>query len=203
MLTLFHSPRTRSVRVLWLIEELGMPYELRTLTFTPDSLKSPEYLRVNPLGKVPSIRDGVVQMFESGAICEYLVETYGQGRLAPPPGAPERAAYLQWLHFAEATALPPISDLAQHTMFRPEGERIAALIPDARARIVTWLQTLEPALADRQYLCGDAFTAADVMMGYSLLLAKWFGMLDEQYPNLSAYLARLEARPGLQKALAG
>jgi glutathione S-transferase len=201
MIALYHSPRTRSVRVLWLLEELGIPYELRTMAFTPETLKGPEYAKVNPLGKVPSIQDGELTMFESGAIVEYLVERYGQGRLAPPVGSPARGTYLQWIHFAEATCLPPLSDLAQHTMFKPEAERIPAIVPDAHARAGTWLAALEPALSGKQYLLGDTFSAADVMMGYGLLLTKWFGLLGEQYPNLSAYLARLEQRPALQKAL--
>ncbi len=202
MITLYHSPRTRSLRVLWLLEELGVPYELRTLTFAPAELKSDEYLRINPLGKVPSIRDGEVQMFESGAIVKYLIERYGADRLAPPLGTPQRAAYLQWIHFAESTAMPPISDLAQHTMFKPEGERLAAMVPDATARIHAWLRTLEAALAGRDYACGAAFSGADVMLGYSVLLPKWFNMLGDEYPNLNAYIGRLEARPALQKALA-
>jgi glutathione S-transferase len=202
MVTLYHSPRTRSVRVLWLLEELGIPYELRTLAFTPESLKSAEYARVNPLGRVPSIQDGELTMFESGAIVEYLVERYGNGRLAPRIGTAARGAYLQWIHFAEATCLPPLSDLAQHTMFKPEHERIPAIVPDARTRAASWLAALEPALAAKPYLLGGEFTAADVMMGYGLLLTKWFNLLTDGHPNLQAYLARLEERPALQKALA-
>jgi len=201
MITLYHSPRTRSVRVLWLLEELGIPYELRTLAFTPDSLKSPEYTKLNPLGKVPSITDGDLTLFESGAIVEYLVERYGDGRLAPKPGTIERGHYFQWIHFAEATCLPPLSDLAQHSMFKPEADRIAALIPDAQARVATWLAALEPALAGKHYLLGSQFSAADVMMGYGLLLTKWFGLLGDRHANLTAYLARLEERPALRKAL--
>jgi len=201
MVTLYHSPRTRSVRVLWLLEELGLPYELKTVAFTPESLKGAEYLAINPLGKVPSITDGGLSMFESGAIVEYVLERYGNGRFAPPVGTPERGAYLQWLHFAEATCLPPLSDLAQHSMFKPEAERIPALIPDARARIAMWLGVVDAALAGKTYLLGNELSAADVMMGYGLLLTKWFGLLGEQYPNASAYVARLEARPALQKAL--
>ena len=202
MITLYHSPRTRSVRVLWLLEELGLPYEVRPIAFTPESLKGPEYVKVHPLGKVPSISDGDMTMFESGAIVEYLVERYGGGRLAPKIGTAQRGPFLQWIHFAEATCLPPLSDLAQHTIFKPEAERISAIVPDAQARIATWLAALESALAGRQYLLGDEFSAADVMMGYGLLLVKWFGLLGEQYPSLNGYLARLEERPGLRKALA-
>ena len=202
MITLYHSPRTRSVRVLWLLEELGVPYELQTIAFTPESLKSPTYTKLHPPGKVPSIQDGELTMYESGAIVEYLIERYGDGRLAPRIGTPQRGAYLQWLHFAEATCLPPLSDLAQHSIFKPEAERIPALIPDAQARIANWLAALESALAGKQYLLGDELSGADVMMGYGLLLTKWFGLLGERYPNLTSYLARLEARPALQKALA-
>ena len=91
MIALYHSPRTRSVRVLWLLEELGLPYELHTLAFSPDSLKGADYLKINPLGKVPTITDGALTMFESGAIVEYLLERYGDGRLAPKVGTPARA----------------------------------------------------------------------------------------------------------------
>jgi glutathione S-transferase len=201
MLTLYHSPRTRSVRVLWLLEELGIPFELETIAFTSENLKAPEYLAVNPLGKVPSIRDGALTMFESGAIVEYIVERYGNGRLAPPPGTTDRGSYLQWLHFAEATCLPPLGDIAQHSMFKPEAERIPALVLDGKSRVAKWLAVVEATLAGKQFLLGDQFTAADVMMGYGLLLAKWFSLLGEEHPNLTAYLTRLEARPALQKAL--
>jgi len=202
MIKLFHSPRTRSVRIYWLLEELGLPYELHTIAFNQESLKSPDYLKVNPLGKVPAIQDDGLTMFESGAILEYLLEKYGKGRLAPPPGTPERGAFLQWVHFGEATALPPLGDLAQHTLFRPESERIAAVVTDARARLTNVLGVLEQALKGRQYLVGDEFTGADIMNGYALVLTKWFGLLSDDYPNLVAYLARLEQRPALQKALA-
>lgn len=201
MIRLYHSARTRSLRILWLLEELGLPYELRTLAFSPDDLKSRAYLRIHPLGKVPSIEDGDVAMFESGAIVEYILERYGNGRLAPTPGSTARAAYLQWLHFGEATLLPPLSDMAQHTRFKPEAERIAAVVTDARARLAKVLDTIEAALGGKPFLLGEEFCAADIMVGYGLLLTRWFGALDE-YPNATAYLARLEQRPALQKALA-
>jgi glutathione S-transferase len=201
MIKLYHSPRTRSVRVFWLLEELGLAYELETIPFAPESLKSPEYLKVNPLGKVPTLQDGSLTMFESGAIVEYLLEKYGAGRLAPPVGAPARGPFLQWVHFAEATALPPITDIAAHTMFKPESERIPAVVADAQARAAAILAVVEQALAGKRYLLGAEFSAADVMMGYALLLMKWFGLLTDRYPNVAAYLEHLEKRPALQKAL--
>lgn len=202
MIRLYHSPRTRSVRIYWLLEELGIPYELHTVAFAPESLKSPDYLQVNPLGKVPTLQDGTLTMFESGAILEYLLERYGNGRLAAAVGTPQRGPFLQWVHFAEATALPPLADLAQHTIFKPEAERVPAVIADARTRTTAVLGVLERALDGKSYLLGNEFSGADIMTGYALLLTKWFGLLSDKYPNLTAYLGRLEQRPALQKALA-
>ncbi len=199
---LYHSPQTRSVRVLWLLEELSVPYELVQFDFTPENLKKPEYLRISPLGKVPAIQDGDLTMFESGAIVEYILEKYGNGRLAPAAGTPARALFLQWIHFAEATATPPLTDMVQHTMMKPEAERIPAVVADAHNRAVAILGVVEQALAGKQYLLGTEFSAADIMMGYTMLLMKWFGLLSDAYPNIVAYLARLEGRPALQKALA-
>jgi len=201
MITLYHSPRTRSVRVLWLLEELALPYELKVVPFTDEALKSPEHLTLNPFGKVPALTDGNLTMFESGAIVEYLVERYGQGRLAPPVGTAERGTFLQWVHFAEATLMPPLGALAQHTLFLPEAERIPAVVADCHAKLKGMLTALEAALSGKTFILGSTFSAADIMLGYSLLLTKWFGMLGE-FPALQAYMARLEERPALQKTLA-
>jgi glutathione S-transferase len=201
MIKLYHSPRTRSVRIYWLLEELGLPYELVPIAFAPEALKSPDYLQINPLGKVPSIQDGDLTMFESGAILEYVLETYGNGRLAPAPGTAARGPFLQWVHFGEATALPPLGDMAQHMIFKPEAERIPAVAVDARARAVAVLGVIDRALAGKSYLLGNDFSGADIMVGYAVLLMKWFGMLGDATPNATAYLARLEERPALQKAI--
>jgi glutathione S-transferase len=201
MITLYHSPRTRSVRVLWLLEELGVPYELQVVQFTAEALRSAQHLQVHPLGKVPAIRDGDLTMFESGAILEFILERYAGGRLAPPPESPLRGPYLQWFHYGEATMLPPLGDLAQNLFIRPEAERIPAVVPDARARAARALGVVERALDGKSYLLGSTFSAADIMTGYGVLLGKWFGLLGE-FPNVTAYVARLEDRPALQKALA-
>ena len=202
MIKLYHASKTRSVRVLWLLEELGVRYELALIPFTQDALKSAAFLRVNPCGSLPAIEDGEVAMFESGAIVEYVLERYGNGRLAPPLGSPVRARYLQWLHFGEASLLPPLGDIAQHAMFRPEAERIPAMVVDGRRRAVAKLDVLERALAGSAYLCGEELTAADVMVGYGVAIAALLGVVGDQHPNLRAYLARLETRPAFQKAFA-
>jgi len=202
VIKLYHASKTRSVRVLWLLEELGVRYELALIPFTQDALKSAAFLRVNPCGSLPAIEDGEVAMFESGAIVEYVLERYGNGRLAPPIGSPARARYLQWLHFGEASLLPPLGDIAQHAMFRPEAERIPAMVVDGRRRAVAKLDVLEQALAGSAYLCGEELTAADVMVGYGVAIAALLGVVGDQHPNLRAYLARLETRPAFQKAFA-
>jgi glutathione S-transferase len=140
-------------------------------------------------------------MFESGAILEYLTEKYGMGRFAPAIGSPDRGPYLQWVHFAEATALPPIGDVTRHTVLLPEAARIPKVAEDGRVRAINALNVLERALAVRQFLAGNEFSGADIMMGYFLMAARMLGVLGTAHPNVSAYWERLAPRPGLQKAL--
>lgn len=203
MITLYHSPASRSARVRWLLEELGQGYRLETLSFSDGSMQSPAYLAKNPLGKVPTLEDDGVVIFESGAIVEYLLERYGKGRLAPAPGSPERPAFLQWLHWSEATCMPPIGEIAQHSFMRPEAERIPAVVVDARKRLARLLDVVEKELASRDTLLPSGFSAADVMLGYALQLAKMLGQLPADRPRTTAYLARLAARPAFQKAFSG
>jgi glutathione S-transferase len=201
VIRIYHSPRARSAQVVWICEELGIPYELETMAFTPENLKSERYLRINPMGKIPTITDGDLTLFESGGIVEYLVERYGEGRLAPPPGSPERGRYLQWLHFGEGSLMPPLGDIARHTIFLPEADRIPAVVEDAKRRAAVVLGGLADGLAGRLYLCGDEFTAADVTVGYGVGLMRLFGLIGERHAEVAAYADRLKARPALQKAL--
>ena len=198
----YHASHARSCRVRWILEELGIDYELVTMEFKPESLQSPAYLAKNPGGRIPTLEDGDTVIFESGAILQYLLERYGKGRLEPKIGAPERAAYLQWFHWAEGTALPPISDFVQHAMMRPEDKRIAAMVPDAAERIQKNLAVLEGALEGKTYMAGDELTAADIMVGYAIHLVKLTGQLGDAYPNVKAYFERVSARPAFRKAFA-
>jgi len=199
MIKLYHAPLTRSVRIYWLLEELGVPYELETLAFTPPTTP---FSQGTPSGKFPVIQDGDLTISESGAILEYILERYGKSRLAPAPGTPARGPFLQWVHFAEATAFPPLGEIAFNTLFKPEAERIPAVVVEARNRAVVALGVLEEALAGKDYLLGSEFSGADIMMGYTLQVARLLGVLNEQFPNVGGYMARLEARPAFQKALA-
>jgi glutathione S-transferase len=198
VLKLYHAPLTRSVRIYWLLEELGLPYELVKTEFKPPG--SGSFVQATPAGKFPTLQDGSVTMFESGAILEYVLERYGKGRLAPEPGTPERAPYLQWLHFAESTAFPPVGYIARHTLFERNAEKIPEVMAGYRSTLDAALDVLERALEGRDYLLGSELSGADVMMGYTLQTAKWLGVLGEGRPNVQAYLARLAARPAFQKA---
>ena len=199
MLKLYYAPRTRSARILWLLEELGLPYELERGEFVPPVKKF--FAQQTPTGKYPTIEDGDVVMCESGAIVEYILERYGEGRLAPAPGPPDRPAFLQWLHYAESTAFPPVGIVVWLSRYR-EGADSDSLLEDARERAASGLDFLERELGDRTWLLGDEFSAADVMMGFTLVAAMAVGVLTDRHPRLQAYVARLSARPALQKALA-
>lgn len=203
MIRIYHAPNTRSIRIIWLCEELGLPYQVDKIDFSPAYRHSPAYRALNPVGKVPAIADGDFTMFESGAIVEYLLERYGQGRLRPAPGTHDSARYLQWSWFAEATFARPLGDIAQHTVVRPESERIPAVAADGKARALLCLDALEVAIAGKQFLLGDAFTAADIIMGYTLFLARRFNVMQAgAHPAANAYYDRLLARPAYAKALA-
>lgn len=198
MLTLYHAPRTRSVRIYWLLEELGLPYRLETVTFTPPA--AAPFAQQAPFGKLPALRDDALVMFESGAILQYILERYGAGRLAPPPGSPQRGPFLQWVHFAEATAFPPLGTIIRHTLFRQDADVIPDAMADYRTSARAALAVVEQALDGTAYLPGPEFSGADIMMGFTLAVAQWLGLLDDAYPKTTAYLARLEGRPAFRKA---
>jgi len=199
MIKLYHAPRTRSVRVRWLLEELEVPYELVPVTFKPPTKT---FAQDTPFGKLPAIVDGDVTMGESGAIVEYLLERYANGRLAPAIGSPLRGEFLQWVHYAEATAFPPLGIIVWHTLFQRDADQVPGVVAGARERAAAALDVVERALSGKVYLLGTDFSAADVMMGFTLAAARMLGVLDERYPNLSAYLSRLESRPAFHRAAA-
>lgn len=202
MLTIFHAPGTRSIRVIWACEELGAPYRVEAIPFTREFRTSPAWLARNPVGKVPAMDvDGEFTMFESGAMVQYVLDRFGGGRLQPVPGTADAARYLQWCWFAEATMCRPLGDIMQHTFVRPEAERLPAVAADGRLRAAQCLAAVDTALADREWLVGD-FSGADIMMGYALILCERAGLLDARSPHARAYFARLQARPAYKVATA-
>lgn len=200
MMRLYYAPRTRAVRVRWLLEELGLPYELERVAFVPPAHGF--FAQATPSGKVPVLEDDGMTMSESGAIVEYIVDRYGGGRLAPRVDSPARGPYLQWLHFAEGTASVPLSTLLWHLVYKGDADQVPTVVADALERGHTTLLVAERALAATDYLPGPAFSAADIQLHFSFAAARVFGVLDDRHPRLLAYLDRLEARPAFQRATA-
>ena len=191
------------MRVVWLLEELGAAYELKLVEFKPTT--SEFFIQQTPTGKLPTLVDGDTVMCESGAIIEYLLETLGQHDLAPAIGHADRAGYLQWLHFAEGTAFGPLGIVVWLTLYRQDAAEHPELVADAVARAGTGLAYLERHLATQPdavpYLLPCGFSAADIMMGFTLFAAQQLQQLNDK-PSCAAYLNRLGERPALQTALA-
>ena len=200
MVTIFHVKGTRGVRPIWLCEELGIPYEVEVIDFSPRFKNSPEWRAKSPTGKVPAMTDDGFTMFESGAICDYLLERYGDGRLQPARGTQERALCRQWCWFAEATFARPLGEIVNHNRVAPEGGLVDFVIEDCRDRARICIAAIEDVVSKSDFLVGDTFTVADIMTGYSLLLAFNFDLLTGDHPHTQAYYEPLSQRPGFQVA---
>jgi glutathione S-transferase len=212
MITVHHLNNSRSQRVLWLLEELGCEYRIEKYQRDPATLLAPpELKRVHPLGKSPVVTDGAHTLAESGAILEYLLDTYGNGRLRPPPGTPERLRYSYWLHYAEGSAMPPLLmklvflrlPLAAPALLRPLVRAVARraqqsfIDPQLKTHAGFW----EAELGKSTWFAGDDFTAADVQMSFPLEAAAARGGVGLG-PKIGAFLERIHARPAYQRALA-
>jgi glutathione S-transferase len=199
MIIVHHLENSRSQRVLWLLEELGLEYDLRRYKRHPKTmLAPPELARVHPLGKAPVIEDGGTVVAETGAIVEYLVDKAG-GRLGPPPNRPDVLRYRHFLHYAEGSMMPPLFGLLVVNRLGLLGRPAKATI---QRMLDTHLDWLESELGTRDWFAGDAFTAADVMMSFPLEASRDRGGLDERRPNLIDWLERIHARPAYGAALA-
>jgi glutathione S-transferase len=213
MIVVHHLDHSRSQRVLWLLEELGLDYEIRHYARDPETMLAPASLRaVHPLGKSPVISDGDKTLAESGAILEYLVDAYGAGRLRPPPGSPEGLRYAYFMHYAEGSLMPPLLlklvlkrlPRGAPGLVRPVARAMAAkgLASYVDPQIARHLDFLEGELSGRQWFAGDAFSAADVQMSFPLEAAAARAGLDARRPNLWDFLRRIRARPAYMRALA-
>ncbi len=203
MLTLYHSPQSRSIRPRWLLEELAVPYEVKTISLADGDQKKPDYLKLNPNGAVPTLVDGDLVLWESAAICQYLADKFPEKRLAPPVGTPERGKYYQWVHYAMCGIEPPAVTIFLHSVRLPEAERIPKLVDEARQQLAAAITVVDGALAGREWILGSQFTAADVMVGSTLAWCQMMGSMGDKSPNATAYLGRCAARPAFQRASAG
>ena len=195
MLTLYGSPKTRSSRVQWLLEELGVPYELKNIDLKTGDSKSPDYLKIHPHGAVPALVDGDKCLIESAALCAYLADKYG--KFSPRVDSAERGDYYQWLFYGVATLEPPL----MHTARYPEDKRVPAIAEEGKQGFQSCATVLEDHLRTRNYILGKDFTAADCVVGSLLAFAKNLG-LTNGYPTIEAYVARIKSRPAFQRMIA-
>ena len=201
MLTLYHCNGSRSMRSLWLLHEMGIDFELKELTLSMEGLRTPEYLSISPLGRVPCLVDDGVPVFESGAIAQYLGEHYDpEGKLHRAPGHPERTEWLIWLHYAETMAVHGAS-LVQQKVFIAKEDRSPVVQKLESRRLEKSLEVVDTHLKDRDYLLKSGFSTVDTNVGYSVHLAKGFVSLDP-FPNVVAYYERISSRPAFKKAAA-
>ncbi len=200
MFTLHHCVSARSFRVLWLLEELGAAYTLKMLPFPPRATAR-EFLLVNPLGTVPAFFDGELRMTESAAICQYLAARAAPTPLNDEAHEPAFGAYLNWLHFGEATLTFPQTLVLRYGRFESAERRSPQVAQDYAKWFLARLRTLEPLLAAEDFLCAGRFTAADVSVGYALLLAEHLDLAPQFTPLVAAYWQRLRTRDAFRRAL--
>ena len=200
MIRLWHCVGARSFRPLWALEELGLGYDLTVMPFPP-RVHRPEYLELNPLGTIPLMVDGGTRMTESAAICHYLATRHGPSGLAVAADEAEYGAYLNWLHFGEATLTFPQAIVLRYSRMEPPERRSGQVAEDYGRWCSARLRAVNERVSDRDWLAADRFTMADVCVGYALLLADESGLSARFAPAVQAYRERLRARPGLQRAL--
>jgi glutathione S-transferase len=201
MITLYHCISARSFRPLWMLEELGVPYELKMLPFPPRALQR-SYLEVNPLGTVPAFFDGATRMTESAAICQYLAVKYGPTPLNVQPEEEAFGAWLNFLHFGEATLTFPQTIVLRYGRFEPAERRLPQAAEDYERWFLGRLRGVDAVVSRQPFVCAGRFTAADVSVGYALMLAEYRGLAPRFPEAVQAYWRRLCGRDGYQRALA-
>ncbi len=199
MVTLFHCVSARSFRPLWMLEEAGCPYALRMLPFPP-RFQAREFLDENPLGTVPLLVDGDVRMTESAAMCQYIAARHSPGVLDVPVDDPAYGAYLNWLHMSDATLTFPQTLVLRYTHFEAAERRQPQVAADYARWFLARLKAVDAVLDGQPYLCAGRFTAADVAVGYALLLAQHLGLHSQFLPRVQTYWAALQQRPAYLRA---
>lgn len=201
MITLHHCVSARSFRPLWILEECGIPYRLEMLPFPPRAMAR-SYLEINPLGTVPTLFDGDMRMTESSAICQYIAARHSPGVLDVGVDEPEFGTYLNYLHFGEATLTFPQTLVLRYTHFEKPERKQPQVARDYAVWFLSRLRSLEPLLSRRETLCASRFTAADISVGYALLLGEHLDFASEYTPSVKAYWQRLQQRPAYLRAMA-
>ena len=200
MLKVYFTPGTRAGRVVWLLEELGLDYDVNILPFTKEGLKSPEHRSRHALGRVPVLEDGDISIFESGAIIQYILERHKDGGLKPSTDSEEFPYYLQWFHYCEGMVMPPMNQIVVQTVLLPPDRRDEAVLNQATNLLSKALKPVNEFLDGKNYLIGD-FSAADCMLGHSCFMANRFGTVSDEMKNIKKYISNIESRPAFKKAI--
>ena len=200
MLKLHFAPNSRASRIMWLLEELELPYELNRMDFHPKDLKSDEHRERHPLGRVPVLEDGDVSIYESGAIVEYILARHKNGGLKPSVDSSLYPEYLQWFHYCEGMVMPPVNTIVVQTVLLPPDRRDETALSQAQRLLSKSWAPVEEAMTGRDYLIGD-FSAADVMLGHACFMSNRLGCISDDMPNLKGYVQRIAARPAFDKAI--
>lgn len=200
MITLYGSGPSRWVRPYWTLQELGLPFEAKKVSVTKGENRAPEFLAINPFGKLPALTDGDFTLFESAAICTYLADKHPEKGLIPAAGTRERAVHDQWVSFAISELEQPLWRITRHSFAYPEAKRSVADIELAREDFHRTASTFEPLV--KEHMVGDRFSVADIMVVYALQWANLFQLMGE-HPGLVAYMERHAARPAFPTQLYG
>lgn len=200
MLKLHFAPNSRAGRIVWLLEELELPYDINKMAFHPQDLKSDEHRARHPLGRVPVLDDGDITIFESGAIVEYVIARHKNGGLKPSENSPLFPEYLQWFHYCEGMVMPPINTIVVQTVLLPPDRRDEKALSQAQRLLTKALEPVNEALVGRDYLIGD-FSAADIMLGHACFMGNRLGCVGEEMPHLKAYVERVANRPAFKTAI--
>ena len=201
MLTLHFAPNSRAGRIVWLLEELDLPYELNRMDFHPKDLKSDEHRARHPLGRVPVLDDDEIRIWESGAIVEYILERHKNGGLKPVVDSANYPAYLQWFHYCEGMVMPPVNTIVVQTVLLPPDRRDETALAQAQKLLTRALAPVDEGLTGKDYLIGD-FSGADIMLGHACFMSNRLGCVTDEMTNLKGYVERVAARPAFQKAMA-
>ena len=200
MLKLHFAPNSRAGRIVWLLEELNLPYEINKMDFHPKALKSDEHRSRHPLGRVPVLDDGDVRLFESGAIVEYILDRHKNGGLKPDPQSPDFPDYLQWFHYCEGMVMPPINIIVVNTILLPPDRQDQTALGQAQRLLAKALGPINAALAKKDYLIGS-FSAADIMLGHACFMSNRLGCVSDDMHYLKAYVERIANRSAFKTAI--
>ena len=200
MLKVHFAPNSRAGRIIWLLEELELPYEVNKMDFHPKDLKSDEHRSRHPLGRIPVLDDGDIRIYESGAIVEYILERHKNGGLKPDVSSNSYPDYLQWFHYCEGMVMPPINTIVVQTILLPEDRRDETVLNQAKRSLSKSLEPVNNALEGKKYLIGD-FSAADIMLGHACFMSNRLGCVSEEMLNMKSYVDNINKRPAFQTAI--